>query len=668
MVEQFNNSVLSVMDQHVPKKILNSRKAPWHDKTFQRLKNRKNKEYKRWIMDSTEDQLLRFLHWRDELEQYDELAYESYVNKMGSAIKSNPKLFWKFVNYKRNVSGYPAMMSFNKTACTNINEICDKFGEFFQSVYQESEQQFDLREFAHLPLRNDFIEKLELSRENLLIELTKLDNNKNPGPDGIPSFFLKMTASNIVDPLIIIFNKSLCEGYFPITWRSSNIIPIFKSGDRTIIENYRGIAKLSVIPKLFEKMVTDQIMQFLSNEIAPEQHGFRKGFSTTTNLVSYTSDLLYAMKNNIQVDAIYTDFSKAFDKVDHGLLIMKLNKMGIRNKLLQWIKSYLSKRTQKVKINGISSSIINVTSGVPQGSHLGPILFNVFINDLTSKIKFCKYLLYADDMKLYKEINCTSDAELIQNDINSVQNWCKANFMYLNVSKCNIVTFSKKSDIITFDYYIEDKMLIRKSSIIDLGVILDSKLNFGEHIDTIVNRGHRMLGFIKRRSKEFNDPYITKAIYSSLVRSHLEYASVVWNGIGITASNRIESVQKQFLLFALRNLGWRTDSFVLPPYVNRLKLIDLEPLHKRRRNFDCTFAFDLLKNNIKSMPMCEKMNLNPPLNYQLRSRPTLLVPMQPCNYLMNEPYTRVSRSFNESRICIEPLISRNCFKKKLRTL
>ena len=236
------------------------------------------------------------------------------------------------------------------------------------------------------------------------------------------------------------------------------------------------------------------------------------------------------MKTNTQVDAIYTDFSKAFDKVDHDLLIMKLNRMGIKHNLLNWIKTYLSNRTQKVKINGVSSSIINVTSGVPQGSHLGPILFNVFINDLTTKIKYCKYLLYADDMKIYKELNCINDVELIQVDINSVQQWCKINFMHLNVDKCSVVTFSKKLNVINSNYHIDDISLRRKTSIIDLGIKLDTKLNFNEHIDAMNNRGHRMLGFIKRRAKEFNDPYITKSIYCSLVRSNLEYASVVWKG------------------------------------------------------------------------------------------------------------------------------------------
>ena len=150
------------------------------------------------------------------------------------------------------------------------------------------------------------------------------------------------------------------------------------------------------------------------------------------------------MKDNTQVDAIYTDFSKAFDKVDHNLLLLKLQKMGIRDKVLNWIKTYLSRRTQNISINDIVSTSFNVTSGVPQGSHLGPILFIIFINYLTFKIKHCRYLLYADDLKIYHPVNCPNDAENIQNDINMIQKWCELNFMYLNVKKCNSITFSKK--------------------------------------------------------------------------------------------------------------------------------------------------------------------------------------------------------------------------------
>ena len=213
---------------------------------------------------------------------------------------------------------------------------------------------------------------------------------------------------------------------------------------------------------------------------------------------------------------------------------------------LKWMKSYLSERSQRVRLNDLLSEPLTVKSGVPQGSHLGPVLFNVFINDLTVSIKYCKYLLYADDMKIFGTVNDENDTLQIQEDLNQVSIWCKKNHMYLNISKCNIISFSKKNDMVLFDYSIENVPVKRTNSINDLGITVDSKLNFKDHIDKIINNGRRVFGFIKRRSYEFKDPYIIKSLYCSLVRSTLEYGSVVWNMMGSTDTARVESIQKQF--------------------------------------------------------------------------------------------------------------------------
>ena len=232
--------------------------------------------------------------------------------------------------------------------------------------------------------------------------------------------------------------------------------------------------------------------------------------------------------------------------------------------MLRWLTSYLSERTQKVKVNNTFSDLILVLSGVPQGSHLGPVLFNIFINDLTKNIKYCKFLLYADDMKMFGIVNDLNDSLLIQDDLNSINNWCKRNLMVLNVSKCNIISFSRKKLTINTEYCIEIEALKRVTKINDLGVIMDTKVDFNCHIETLTNNCRRTLASMMRRAKEFSDPYVTKALYCSLVRSKLEYASVVWNMIGITNSAKIESIQKQFLLFAIRNLDWRRDTYIYP--------------------------------------------------------------------------------------------------------
>ena len=224
-------------------------------------------------------------------------------------------------------------------------------------------------------------------------------------------------------------------------WKKSYIIPLHKSGSLTNVSNYRGIAKLSAIPKLFEKLITAVISQKIQSILSPYQHGFRSGLSTTTNLIQFTSTVIKGFVQRKQTDTIYINFSKAFDRVNHELLIYKLNYMGFNTNLVKWISSYLKDRSQLVLFEGYLSKTINVPSGVPQGSHLGPVLFLLFINDLPNSINYSKLLMYADDVKLFISHNCDKRASLLQNDLDSLFKWCKLNCMELTLSKCKHMCF-----------------------------------------------------------------------------------------------------------------------------------------------------------------------------------------------------------------------------------
>ena len=274
---------------------------------------------------------------------------------------------------------------------------------------------------------------------------------------------------------------SIDSSCFPPLWKESFIIPLHKKGSKSDAKNYRGIAKLSAIPKLFEKVLTPHLQHLCKSLISPTQHGFIRRRSTTTNLLEFTSFIIKGFQGNLQTDVIYTDFSKAFDSVNHSLLAHKLDLLGFPPNLLRWISSYLCSRSQRVLFKNSLSLPVKVSSGVPQGSHLGPLLFTLFINDLPSVITYSRVLMYADDVKLCVQYKDISFHSRLQSDLNSFQSWCCANLLHLNASKCKVMTFHRSSPLLA-PYTLFGGSLERITLVDDLGVMLDPKLKFSEHI------------------------------------------------------------------------------------------------------------------------------------------------------------------------------------------
>lgn len=348
---------------------------------------------------------MRYSELRLEFKTVAKLCYDAYIEKIANNLKSNPKSFFEYVNQKRKVKNIPSVMTFNDITLKDLKDIVSKFADFFESVYEPHDQLEGDHTSAYLVDWPNTFDIPNITIDEVANVLNHIDTNTGPGPDGIPPSLLKACSSSFAIPLNIIFNRSLLSAVFPRIWKESFIRPIFKGGHRSHIKNYRGIAKLSIIPKAFEKIVTDKLFEFISPSISIYQHGFVKGRSTVTNLATFTSSVTCSLENGSQTDCIYTDFSKAFDKINHSILLRKLQKQGCSNDFCDWTASYLNARKQFVKIGSSSSRCFTASSGVPQGSHLGPILFIIFIDDITTIIKHSLSLLYADDLKLYKAIN-----------------------------------------------------------------------------------------------------------------------------------------------------------------------------------------------------------------------------------------------------------------------
>lgn len=326
------------------------------------------------------------------------------------------------------------------------------------------------------------VDSLEIGLVEICDGLSKLRCEKGAGPDRIPNLFWNACKYSLARPIRSLFNKSPASGTFPEVWKVSKIHPIYKKGEKSCVSNYRPVSILSALPKFFEKFVADYLSTIYRTVICPEQHGFIERRSTTTNLLEIESMLLRSIDNGQQTDVIYTDLTKAFDRVPHKLLLRKLEIYGITGNLLQWINSYLVGREQYVSANNCESARVKVPSGVPQGSHVGPLFFNFYINDLPKIFKSSSVLLYADDTKIYKQITCVDDAVALQEDLNSFFMWCSHNGLEVNVKKCVSMPYTKKRNKIEYVYSLGGELLEKVVYFKDLGVVFDSKLSFNRHI------------------------------------------------------------------------------------------------------------------------------------------------------------------------------------------
>lgn len=450
---------------------------------------------------------------------------------------------------------------------------------------------------------------LSFSEYDVMRQIKRLDIFKGAGPDGIPPVFIKRCGTVLALPLTIIYNQSLNTGVFPTEWKKARIVPVYKKGDNSDVKNYRPISILSWAAKLFERMVYPLLMNHTKPFLTDSQHGFITKRSVNTNLVTFVSDLCQEIDNGSQIDAIYTDFSSAFDRVNHCLLLRKLESFGVYGPFLEWFRSYLDKRTQTVVVRGYESLNYYADSGVPQGSHLGPLLFLLFINDITSSIRHCKFALFADDLKIYKKIESRNDMELIQSDLNSISTWCNNNSMVLNAGKCFHIKYTRKREPILTSYHIDGTVLQEVDQIRDLGVLIDSKLCFTAHIDKIVSKASQMLGFLKRSCKSFRFSRTRILLYNALVRSHLEFACTVWSPLYAVHSQRIECIQRAFtrhIAYISQGISHRA------PYEDRLSFFKMNSLRNRRVVLDLKFLFKILNGFVDCPGIREQLSITVP--------------------------------------------------------
>ena len=533
----------------------------------------------------TSETWYQYTKLRNKVKRLIRQSKRSYEKDIAAKAKENPKLFWRHVRQKlKTKSGISPLLKQNGDC--NSTKFEDK--EKADILQNQFSSVFTREDLNHVPSINtkttDVIRNMEITKEMVKSIIVSLNANKSCGPDNIHPRMLIELAEQIAKPLAMIMKKSLSERTLPEDWKKANVSPIYKKGARNRAENYRPISLTSIACKIMEKMIKETVMKHVVSKklLSKKQYGFISGRSTLTQLLSYLDTCVDHFVNGGVIDSIYLDFAKAFDTVPHTRLMIKLESFGISGEVLAWIKSFLTGRTQIVKVNGESSYESEVLSGIPQGSVLGPLLFVLYINDLPGEIE-SDTLLFADDTKIFKLITSIQDSLSLQSDIHRLEDWSNKWLLNFNLKKCHVLSIGHFENIKhTHRYELFGTELEHVFQEKDLGVTFDGNLKFDEHIQLKVNLANSIVGLI-RRSFTFLDGKLFKKLFTTFVRPHLEYAQPVWAPFLQKYIDIIENVQVRATKLV--------DGISSLDYPDRLKKLDMPTLLYRRRRGDMIEIF-----------------------------------------------------------------------------
>ena len=580
---------LSIMEDSIPSKILPPRRnnLPWINKRIVQSIRRRNNLFKK--AKNSQDDEAKYRRARNKVVTLMRLAKKAYFRKLNP---HQTKQFWKSVKVlNRKSSSIPSLHHGPSLLSTN-QEKADTLNSFFSQCYNYSVP--PLLPADRGPV-NSCPEDLLCTIEEVTELLKSLDTTKATGPDGISSKMLKMTADEIAPSVTALFNLSICCNRPPSEWKRSNVVPIPKKKTNSPTPaDFRPISLLPVLSKLLEKhfhlLISDHLSE--SCPISSVQWGFQRGKSTVNALLETTNTWLQHMETGREVGAVFFDFKKAFDSVPHIPLITKLQQLNLDPNIVSWVKNYLTDRTQCVVVNGAASAHLPVVSGVPQGSVLGPLLFLIYINDITALdlTEGSTLVLYADDILLYRPITSTTDWSALQRDVSSIQTWATTNFLQFNESKCKMMHVSRKRAPISpsIPIALNGSVLEEVETFKYLGLLISSDMSWSKHIENICSKARKVLGLLYRRYYRFADQNTLLQLYTSLVRPHLEYAAPVWDPHLQRNIQLLERTQK----FASRLCAKAWDR----SYDELLETLNLPTLSDRRLFLKLCTVFKVVHN------------------------------------------------------------------------
>ena len=550
----FTDTVLDIFSNNIPNKIVtcHDRDAPWITPQVRSAIKRNTRVYTKWNKRGRKpEDRPKVLEIQKETNNLIREAKNAYHEKLGNSLSdpsTGQKHFWsafKKLSNKKKTTSIPPIID-NNVYITNFTQKASIFNEYFakQCTIHDNGSVLPplyFRTTSQLSL-------IQIDPDEIVKIIVKQNAKKAHGCDNISMAMLKLCPKEISVPLSLIFQRCVDTGRFPDFWKLANVQPIHKKNDRQIKSNYRPISLLPLCGKILEKIIFDQVYAFLDHNrlISTKQSGFRPGDSCIYQLISITSDIYKNFERHDETRAVFLDISKAFDKVWHDGLIHKLKCNGISGNLLAFFENYISNRQQRVTLNGIESDWRDISAGVPQGSVLGPLLFLVYINDLTENIK-SQMRLFADDSFLFTPVkNVEATHEQLVKDLETVSNWGHQWKMVFNpdITKQAVeVIFSvKNKKPFHPELSFNEIPVAREDHTKHLGLHLDSRLNFAKHITEAIRKATKGLSLMKYLSK-----YVSRKVlaltYKLYVRPHLDYGDVIYHNQRDDLMKLIEQVQ-----------------------------------------------------------------------------------------------------------------------------
>ena len=488
--DSISEHLKELMKKHVPtKKVSTKFHQPWIQTSLKRLSRQKRRAWAKAKTSNSPVDWEKYEEIKKKTQRENRRAYESHVNTLIS--EDSNKALWKYIKSRKcDPVGVASLRHENTTHTENVDK-ANALNRQFCSVFT-SENDHDRTPTSSAASDTTInMQEITVTIEGVYKLLSNLNPKKAAGPDDIPARLLQLTAKEIAPALTKLFNMSLNTGEIPIIWKHARVQPIFKKGDRHVASNYRPISLTCICCKLLEHIIRTSITTHLENAniLNDAQHGFRKGRSCETQLISVVHDFTSVLDRGGQTDVVLLDFAKAFDKVPHQRLIHKLQEAGINETTVRWIKAFLSERTQVVVVGGEASETGKVSSGVPQGSVLGPTLFLIYINDLPVNID-SNVKLFADDTLLYKNINNVEDCHKLNSDLWKLQQWEQKWLMDFNVSKCQVLRVTNKKSPIMFSYQLHGQTLQEVNSAKYLGIEISSSMKWSTHISHITSKAN----------------------------------------------------------------------------------------------------------------------------------------------------------------------------------